>query len=330
VLKLSSTINSSVQEIINLEVVPVLFDLVFKNINEFPLPPNRNEQLQEYFNDKLDSLQDIMIGLNSENSSELSDMKKSVRNLEAEIFSNMSVMRDQLAESATKEEARSDQNKRRLNDFHSSMNAMNQKLDFIVNYSLHKVDSPQVVYNYPLMHSWHPHTHSQRASNPTEKDPLQHSAPLCGNRAPPPPPPPPSSAQPERNDSPAPRRQTDVNDQRNDKPQWEKDFPFIKHTDVDPEMRKELWKSIPKTSDWEKLSGELPYNHELWLKNIDVFVGDYFMLDHMVISRLTALFKDTEKNWYIGIRDKHSKKSWAWWKNTIRNKFGTHNWKWKM
>ena len=113
-------------------------------------------------------------------------------------------------------------------------------------------------------------------------------------------------------------------------PQWEKNFSFIKHDNVDPEMRKELWKSIPKTSDWETFSGELPYNHKLWLKNIDVYVEDYCMLDHMVISRLTALFTDTAKNWYIGIRDSYNKKSWAWWKHTIRNKFGTHNWKWKM
>ncbi|PLW10527.1 hypothetical protein PCANC_21121 [Puccinia coronata f. sp. avenae] len=45
------------------------------------------------------------------------------------------------------------------------------------------------------------------------------------------------------------------------------------------------------------------------LKNIDVFVEDYGMLDHMVISRLTALFTDTAKNWYIGIRDVHGKKA---------------------
>jgi hypothetical protein len=99
---------------------------------------------------------------------------------------------------------------------------------------------------------------------------------------------------------------------RADTPQWEKDFPFIKHNDFDPEMRKELWKSIPKTSEWDKFSRELPYNHELWLKNIDVFVEDYCMLDHMVISRLTALFTDTSKNWYIGIRDIHGKKSWEY------------------
>jgi hypothetical protein len=94
---------------------------------------------------------------------------------------------------------------------------------------------------------------------------------------------------------------------RTNTPQWEKDFPFIRHNDVDPEMRKELWKSIPKTSEWDKFSGELPHNHELWLKNIDVFVEDYCMLDHMVVSRLTALFTDTAKNWYIGIREIHGR-----------------------
>jgi hypothetical protein len=107
-------------------------------------------------------------------------------------------------------------------------------------------------------------------------------------------------------------------------------FPFIKHENIDLDMRKELWKAIPKSSDWEKFSGELPYNHEMWLKIIEVFVEDYYLLDHMIVSSLTGLFTDTARNWYLGIRDQHHKKSWAWWKNAIRNKFGTHNWKWKM
>jgi hypothetical protein len=62
-----------------------------------------------------------------------------------------------------------------------------------------------------------------------------------------------------RNDSPEPKKQPVTNKSVNkDTPQWEKDFPFITYKNVDPEMRKELWKSIPKTSDWEKFSGELP------------------------------------------------------------------------
>ena len=40
------------------------------------------------------------------------------------------------------------------------------------------------------------------------------------------------------------------------------DFPPIDHGSVDLDMRKELWKGIPKNNDWEKFSGELPYNHE--------------------------------------------------------------------
>jgi hypothetical protein len=111
---------------------------------------------------------------------------------------------------------------------------------------------------------------------------------------------------------------------------WLKEFPFIDHGEINSEVRTQLWKAIPKTSDWETFSGELLYNHELWLQNIDVFIKDYLMTDHMIISRLTALLTDTAKCWYIGIRDKDGRKSWAWWKNTIRNKFGTHNWKWKM
>lgn len=50
----------------------------------------------------------------------------------------------------------------------------------------------------------------------------------------------------------------------------------------------------------------------------------------MIVSRLTALFTDTTRNWYLGIRDTNTKKSWAWWKNAVRNKFGTDNWKWRM
>jgi hypothetical protein len=43
--KLSSTVNSTIQEIISSEVIPALYDQVFEHLNELPLPPNRNEQL---------------------------------------------------------------------------------------------------------------------------------------------------------------------------------------------------------------------------------------------------------------------------------------------
>jgi hypothetical protein len=133
VSKLSSTVNSTIQEIISSEVIPALYDQVFKHLNEFPLPPNRNEQLQEFFNDKLDSLQDIIIGLNAENSSDLSCMKDSVKSLGHDMFLDLSAMKSKLVETANKEDLRFEQTKRRISDFHTSLNAMNQKLELLVN-----------------------------------------------------------------------------------------------------------------------------------------------------------------------------------------------------
>jgi hypothetical protein len=74
-------LSASIQEIITAEVIPSLYDKVFKHLNEFPLPPNRNEKLQEFFNDKLDSLQDIIIGLNSENTAGIESIKGTVSSL---------------------------------------------------------------------------------------------------------------------------------------------------------------------------------------------------------------------------------------------------------
>jgi hypothetical protein len=71
-------LSASIQEIIKAEVIPSLYKNVFKHLNEFHLPPNRNEKLQEFFNDKLDSLQDIIIGLNSENSAGIESVKGTV------------------------------------------------------------------------------------------------------------------------------------------------------------------------------------------------------------------------------------------------------------
>jgi hypothetical protein len=310
-----SRLSASIQEIITADAIPALLDRVFKHLNEFPMTSSKSEKLQDFVNDRFDSLQDIVIGLNSDNTSGIEKVSNNVKDLEHEMSSSLRSMRVLISESEEKENMRFEQNKRRLGDFHSSINTMNSKLDFIVNH-LQKNERPQMRYNNPLMNEW-----SDQPEPPNREN------------VPPPPPPPffgrkdnlHSHQRQQGQDPPASAEEVKVNT-----PQWEKVFPFIKHNDVDPEMRKELWKSIPKTSEWDKFSGELPYNHELWLKNIDVFVEDYCMLDHMVISRLTALFTDTAKNWYIGIRDIHGKKSWAWWKNTIRNKFGTHNWKWKM
>jgi hypothetical protein len=146
VSKLSSTVNSTIQEIISSEVIPALYEQVFKHLNEFPLPPNRNEQLQEFFNDKFDSLQEIIIGLNADNTSDLSCVKNSVKSLEQDMFLNL------LAEATSKEDMRYEQSQRRMSDFHTSLNSINHKLDFLVN-NFQPHDPPEAIFNSPLMHN---------------------------------------------------------------------------------------------------------------------------------------------------------------------------------
>jgi hypothetical protein len=216
---------------------------------------NKSEKLQDFVNDKLDSLQDIIIGLNSENTSGIENVNTRVACLEHEMSSSLRSMRVQISEGEDKDNMRFEQIKRRLGDFHSSMNSMSSKLDFIVN-NLQKIEIPQVRYNNPLMDDWPSQPHPPNGGHvpPPPPPPFNER----GNV--PPPPPPPSNERKDNHHS--QQRQTDpparAEEVRSKTPQWEKDFPFIKHIDVDPEMRKELWKSIPKTSDWEKFSGELP------------------------------------------------------------------------
>jgi hypothetical protein len=131
VSKLSSTITSTINEIISSEVIPALYDRVFRHLSEFPVPHNKNEQLEESFNDKLDSLQDIIIGLNDDNTSELSCVKNSVKSLEQDMFLNLSSIKSKLEEASSKEDLRFEQSKRRMSDFHTSLNAINVSLGLL-------------------------------------------------------------------------------------------------------------------------------------------------------------------------------------------------------
>jgi hypothetical protein len=114
--------------------------------------------------------------------------------------------------------------------------------------------------------------------------------------------------------------------------------PFVPETHV-PEKKgsidnsielSQLWKAIPRTTDWETFSGEGEYNHDLFIKQVDLYAQDYFMKDYMIVSRLGILLTKTAKNWYIHMRESNGTHPWEWWKDQIRKKFGTSQWKWKM
>jgi hypothetical protein len=59
----------------------------------------------------------------------------------------------------------------------------------------------------------------------------------------------------------------------------------------------QLWKAIPRTTDWETFSGEGEYEHDLFIKQVDLNAQDYFMKDYMIVSSLGILLTKTAKNW---------------------------------
>ncbi|PLW40538.1 hypothetical protein PCANC_16768 [Puccinia coronata f. sp. avenae] len=275
------------------------------HVSEFspPAPNTFNVNIPDSLTDKIDGLQDIILGMHSVNDDKIEKLSRSFHHMEDQLREQVLDLKQKLLDSQKREEDILEQVRRRLGDLSSLSASIKERVDksALENQKPSEYSQP-LRYNNPMMNEQSPSdSGARKAFHYRTVPPKIPSGENTGTHPP-----------------------------LNNNPQWLTEFPFINHDHVDVEMRKELWKSIPKTSEWEKFSGELPYNHELWLKNIDVFVQDYCMLDHMIISRLTALFTDTAKNWYIGIRDNHDNRSWAWWKNTIRNKFGTHNWKWKM
>ena len=151
-----------------------------------------------------------------------------MKSLEDDMFFKLSTIRTQMSEASSKEDLRFEKNKRRMSDFHTSLNAINHKLDFLFN-NLQPNDPSEAIYNNPMMNNRQQHhVPTRRTPAPeSQTDAPRHNVREGLNRSP--------------------------ETLRENVPQWEKDFPFIKHVNFDPEMRKELWKSIPRNSEWEQL-----------------------------------------------------------------------------
>ena len=298
-------LNVSILEIFKEEFMPALLDQILTQVRESAkekpsLSSNELKQIKKHIDEKVESVKDLILVNEAQYHTNMDNMSKSLSNIEDKLCQKLSSLENQLSDLQTNDHNRFEYVKRRLGDIASMAHNTHSMLESLVK-PVNRDCPPHPSYNNPLLNIQHEEPiHLRNNGNHSQFNPQR--------------------PYPERNHTPSLDPPKPANDE----------FPYIDHGPVDPEMRKELWKGIPKNGDWEKFSGELPYNHELWIKNTDILVRDYLMLDSMIISRLTILLTDTARNWYLGIRDKHGNKSWAWWKNAIRNKFGTDNWKWKM
>ncbi|KNE89415.1 hypothetical protein PSTG_17131 [Puccinia striiformis f. sp. tritici PST-78] len=302
VSKFETIVHKSLNEMLSTEIIPSLISEVLhhvenNNTNKGNSVSIREEiaPLKDFMKEHIECVQDIIHVNDSQMQANIEQVRHDIKELNQKQEQQTSYLAGLINELNNNENTRFEQIKRRLGDMTQNVNILNNKLNSDSAFEHLKAPPPHLHYNNPFLNQTY-------IPPPVLQETPSHSQ--QAREAPP---------------TVSPKQE----------PEWKILFPFIKH-DIDNDVRKELWKSIPKTHEWEKFSGELPYNHELWLQNVDVFVKDYYLLDHMIISRLTSILTDTAKNWYLGLRINHGDKSWAWWKNAIRNKFGTDHWRWKV
>ncbi|KAI7959012.1 hypothetical protein MJO28_002803 [Puccinia striiformis f. sp. tritici] len=304
VTEFKSTMHKSVNEMIMTEIVPTLISEVqnhlkndvTKEVTSMNIK-NEIEPLKEFVKGHVETVQDILHVNDSQMQANIEQVRHDLKELTQKQESQYTSLMEHLSTITEHENNRFEQIKRRLGDVGQTMSNLQNKINSSV-VQEPREQPPHLHYNNPFLNQPHIPPPVQQMNTPTVVEP-RHTNPV----------------------------NTVIQDKK--KAEWELLYPFIEHN-IDKDVRKEIWKAVPRASDWEKFNGELPYNHELWLQNIDVFVRDYYLLDYMIIGRLTTILTDTAKNWYLGMRSQHEDKSWAWWKNAIRNKFGTDNWKWTI
>ncbi|POW21490.1 hypothetical protein PSHT_02381 [Puccinia striiformis] len=301
VSKFESSIHKTLQEMMTNEIMPSLISQVLHHVTNNPLHKettmNFKEELiplQTFIKENIECVQDIMHVNDSQMQSNADQLKQDISELKHAQEAQFHYIAQQLADLSNKENDKFDHIKRRLGDMNQIISTLPGKINPPPPHE-EKAPPPHLHYNNPFLN------HVYNVPPMPQEPIIQHQPEIAVSSV----------------------------SLTKSEPEWMALFPFIKH-DIDKEVRREIWKAIPKTNEWETFNGELPYNHELWLQNIDVFVKDYYLLDHMIVSRLTTILTSTAKNWYLGLRNKHGDKSWAWWKNAIRNKFGTDNWKWRV
>ncbi|KAA1080354.1 hypothetical protein PGT21_003737 [Puccinia graminis f. sp. tritici] len=153
---------------------------------------------------------------------------------------NFKYISDQISEINISENNRFEQLKRRLGDVCQTTYAVSNKLNSIIE-PQDRDSPPHLKFNNPILN-----IQDEPSQKPflKEKDvpqeqqyPVQHvtSKPKVVNK----------------NDNTS-RRSSPKTETTS--PNWVDEFPFIDHGDVNSDVRNQLWKAIPKTSEWEQFS----------------------------------------------------------------------------
>ncbi|POW03869.1 hypothetical protein PSTT_10815 [Puccinia striiformis] len=294
----SAVVCSEMREIVTTEIIPTMLESALTCISDVA----RDKQIPEYrehflafenkFAEKVTSIQDTIYEIDNNTIAGLLSLKQRFNDFDSDTHKRFTAMNDKPNDAIQQDDSRAERVNRKLNDISATINNMNYKLSqFVSSPSTGARDTPPHIVEPPAA--------------PANVATVSFAAPR-------------NTEAPERREN---NRVTTAS---------VGGYALLDHGTLDVDLRRELWRGIHKSSDWEVFTGEMPYNHELWIQHIDVFANDYMMSDAMVISRLSACLTKTAKSWYISAKVGNDGKPWSWWKERFRHKFGTHNWKLKM
>jgi hypothetical protein len=86
VAKLSSTFSSSMQDVICSDIIPTLFNKIMLHVSEFcPPPPPKVDDVNISLNNKLDGLQDVIIGMSSVQSDKIESLSRDFAHMESQL-----------------------------------------------------------------------------------------------------------------------------------------------------------------------------------------------------------------------------------------------------
>ncbi|KAH9463908.1 hypothetical protein Pst134EA_015989 [Puccinia striiformis f. sp. tritici] len=156
VTNLSTTVNDSIFEIIQRDVMPVLLHKTLEHLREFKnekhVPCNEAsiEPLKAFINEKLDSLQDIIFVNESQHQSDRELMRKDIIESENKMLDNFTAISNLISDLNMNDNNRFEQTKRRIGDICSQMESLHTKVNALTETKPHKA-SPHLIYNNPYL-----------------------------------------------------------------------------------------------------------------------------------------------------------------------------------
>ena len=226
-------LNVSILEIFKEEFMPALLDQILTQVRESAkekpsLSSNELKQIKKHIDERIESVQDLILVNESQCHSILDILGKSLSEIEDKLNHKLSSIEDQVVNIQDSNHKGFEKVMRRFSNISSEVRNTNSKIEALL-IPTGRNGPPHLNFNNPLLNVQHENQKNMSTQRCTPHFEPQRP-PTSPNSAP---------YLPERILK-------------------EEEFPFIEQSSVDLELRKELWKSIPKNSDWEKFSGEFP------------------------------------------------------------------------